>query len=190
MKTLLLTLAVLFGLCGCATQGPYPLAKDGSTAGTLDTQVEYPLSSADKVRVTVYNEPTLTGEYTVGANGMIAFPLIGSVKAAGFTAAALGSSLRAQLDDGFVRNPSVSVEVITFRPFYVLGEVNRAGEYPYSAGMSVVQAIASAQGFSYRANRKYIFLKRAGDDHEDKTEITPTLTVRPGDTIRVAERYF
>ena len=192
MKSWIVLVAIVMSLCGCAGQGAYPLAT-GAVPGQVsqnDPQAEYALSSADKVRVTIYNEPTLSGEYSVGANGMIAFPLIGDVKAAGASASRLSDALRVRLSDGFVRNPSVSVEVLTFRPFYVLGEVNRAGEYPYSAGMSVLQAIASAQGFSYRANKQYVFLKRAGSDREEKVAITPTLAVHPGDTIRVAERYF
>jgi protein involved in polysaccharide export with SLBB domain len=188
-------LMIALTLWGCSNQGAYPLdASIGSApAGQAvagDVKPEFPLSISDKVRITVYNEPSLTGEYSVGANGMIAFPLIGNVKAVGLSSAALTDELRAKLADGFVRNPSVSVDVLTFRPFYVLGEVNRAGVFPFSAGMSVMQAIAAAQGFSYRANKNYVFIKRAGSDREEKVAITPTLSVQPGDTIRVVERYF
>jgi len=188
-------LMIALTLWGCSNQGAYPL--DASTGAAPAGQTvagnatnEYPLSISDKVRIIVYNEPSLTGDYSVGPNGMIALPLIGNVKAAGVSSAALTEEVRAKLADGFIRSPSVSVEVLTFRPFYVLGEVNRAGVFPYSSGMSVIQAIATAQGFSYRANKKYVFIKRAGSNSEEKVEISPTLLVKPGDTIRVVERYF
>ncbi|WP_340318235.1 polysaccharide biosynthesis/export family protein [Rhizorhabdus argentea] len=188
-------IACLMLLGGCAYQGAYPLqtASVGNSAGqnaSGATEADYPLSPSDKLHITVFNEPTLSGDYAVGVNGMIAFPLVGPVKAAGASASELSEALRALLGQGLVRNPSVSVEVLSFRPFYVLGEVNRAGEYPYSSGMTVMQAIASAQGFSYRANKAFIYLKRVRSDREEKVFITPTLQVYPGDTIRVAERYF
>lgn len=190
-----IVMMIALTLWGCSNQGVYPLdaSVGASPAGQTvasDIKAEFPLSISDKVRITVYNEPSLTGEYSVGANGMIAFPLIGDVNAVGLSSAALSEQVRAKLADGFVRSPSVSVDVLTFRPFYVLGEVNRAGVFPYSSGMSVMQAIAAAQGFSYRANKNYVFIKRAGSDREEKVTITPTLSVKPGDTIRVIERYF
>jgi polysaccharide export outer membrane protein len=150
----------------------------------------YRLGPTDKVRVMVYGEEQLTGEFTVGSNGAISFPLIGEVAAQGLTPRDLQGALEAKLGAGYLREPKVAVEVLTYRPFYILGEVNKPGEYPYSTGLTVLKAVATAQGFTYRANRGRVFVRHAGDKSEQKLELSGTTTVQPGDTIRIAERYF
>ena len=96
------------------------------------------------------------------------------------------------LADGYVNNPRVSIQVVSFRPFYILGEVNKPGEYPVSTGLTLVQAVAPAGGYSYRANTKRVYLKRASETTEQPIDLRggKTVIVRAGDTIRIAERHF
>jgi polysaccharide biosynthesis/export protein len=183
-----LAFALPIVLAGC-TQQPYGSSPEALAAASMPEPV-YRLGATDKVRIGVFNEPTLTGEFTVSSDGQVAFPLIGQVPAAGKTASELSAAIESRLADGYLRQPKVTTEVLTFRPFYVLGEVNKAGELPYTPGMSVAQAIASAQGFTYRADQSFIFLTRQGSTQEVKVPISPSLKIYPGDTIRVAERYF
>lgn len=150
----------------------------------------YRLGVADKLKVTVFNEPTLSGEFLVNADGTIALPLIGNVTAAGRSATEVQKALEQQFADGYLREPKVAVEVLTYRPFYIYGEVVRPGEYPYAAGLSVLKAVALAQGFTYRADRRRVFLKRAEDGQEAEIRLSADQPIAPGDTIRVAERYF
>ena len=150
----------------------------------------YRLGSGDHVRITVYNEPSLSGEFQVSDGGTIALPLIGSVKAAGLSVAELEQAVTRTFADGWVNNPKVSIEVLTYRPFYILGEVMKPGEYPYSAGLTVLKAVATANGFTYRANTKNIAIRHEGETAEHVERLSPTTTVQPGDTIRIKERFF
>jgi protein involved in polysaccharide export with SLBB domain len=162
-----------------------------TSAGTSAASAnDYTLGVADKVRITVFNEATLTGEYPVNANGKISMPLIGEVQASGLTAGGLRVNIERMLADGYLINPRVGIDVLTFRPFYILGEVTKPGEYPSTAGLSVMNAVAKAEGFTYRANKKYVFIKRAGSAQEQKVKLSSDVMIMPGDTIRVGERFF
>jgi polysaccharide export outer membrane protein len=141
------------------------------------------------VRVTVFDEPTLTGPFVVGAQGTIAYPLVGSIRAAGLTLPEFTQALQRALAQ-YVRNPNVSVEVSNYRPFFILGEVVRPGTYPYSANLTVMNAVATAGGFTYRANRRRVFIRHAGGALELAYDLTPSMPVMPGDTIRIGERLF
>lgn len=151
---------------------------------------DYKLGVSDKVRIVVYNEPTLSGEFPVNANGAIAVPLIGDVRALGQTTTELAREIETRLADGLLRDPKVSIDVTSFRPFYILGEVNKPGEYPYSTGLSVLNAVATAQGFTYRAEKRRVYIKSAGETEEKKQQLDPSAMVKPGDTIRIGERFF
>ena len=169
---------------GCAKLPP-PLA------ATMPDVEGYRLGPGDKLRITVYNEPGLTGEFTVTGSGTIAFPLIGGVPAGDRTIEALQDAIRAKLAQGYAKDPRVSVEVLNYRPYYILGEINKPGEYPYSTGLSVEQAVAAAGGFTYRAKTDKVLLRRARPDEEGSVDLSgPAVHVLPGDTIRVVERYF
>ncbi len=179
--------AAVLMLGGCAGAGAPPISTADVAAG-LET---YHLGAGDRVRVTVFNEPTLTGEYNITPGGALAFPLIGVVAAGGRTIDAVQQELTAKLAEGYVNDPRVSVEVLNYRPFYILGEVNRPGEYSYASGMTVEQAIARAGGFTYRANEKTVFLRRQTGKTESAVSLrTAQVAVLPGDTIRIGERYF
>ncbi len=174
-------------LGGCAAAGAPPI----STADVAAGLESYRLGAGDRVRVTVFNEPSLTGEYNITPGGALAFPLIGVVSAGGRTIDAVQQELVAKLGEGYVNDPRVSLEVLSYRPFYILGEVNRPGEYSYASGMTVEQAIARAGGFTYRANEKTVFLRRQTGKGESAVPLrSAQVAVLPGDTIRVGERYF
>lgn len=166
-------------------------AAAANTHSSSDASVrEYRLGADDKVRITVFNEPNLSGEFNVSSSGILSVPLIGEVKASGRSLAEVIDEVRTRLADGYLRDPHVSMDILTYRPFYILGEVNKPGEYPYTNGLTVQNAVATAQGYTYRANRKRIFMKHAGEDTEGVISQGPNTPVRPGDTIRVAERFF
>ena len=182
-----IALAGAMMLGGCAGAGAPPISAAQVAVG-LES---YHLGAGDRVRVTVFNEPTLTGEYNITPGGALAFPLIGVVAAGGRTIDAVQQELTAKLAEGYVNDPRVSVEVLNYRPFYILGEVNRPGEYSYASGITVEQAIARAGGFTYRANEKTVFLRRQTGNGESAVPLRSTqVAVLPGDTIRVGERYF
>lgn len=151
---------------------------------------DYRLGPADQLRVTVFGHEDLSNQYTVASNGTISFPLIGDIDAAGLTVAEFQRVTEARLSEGFLKSPRVTAEIMTFRPFYILGEVSRAGEYPYTNRLTVLNAIATAGGFTHRANRRVVAIKGFEDTQERRVELTPTTFVQPGDTIRVLERFF
>jgi polysaccharide export outer membrane protein len=167
-----------------------PAANVSAPAATVDIVQTYKLGTGDRLRLIVFDEPTLSGEFAINAGGSLALPLIGSIAAAGHTTVELTESIRAKLAGGYLRDPRVSIDVLTYRPFYILGEVMRPGEYPYSIGLTVMNAVAKAQGFTYRANERHIFIKAADSPRENEVALTSATEVHPGDTIRIAERYF
>lgn len=150
----------------------------------------YVLGSSDKIRLKVYGEPDISGEYEIDASGHISVPLAGSMRAAGTTTRELERSIRSALAKGIVRDPRVNVEIIAFRPYYILGEVKKSGEYPYRLGLTVMDAVATAGGFTYRANEGKVFLRRAGAGVEETYALDAPVPVFPGDNIRVPERFF
>jgi polysaccharide export outer membrane protein len=150
----------------------------------------YRLGAGDHVHITVFGQKDLTGDYQVDGNGMLAFPLIGRVHAGGLTAGELQREITHRLSPDYIRNPSVSVEVMNYRPFYILGEVNKPGSYPYVNGMTVLNAAAIAGGFTYRAKDDDFKITRVeGGRHFDITANDDT-PVRPGDIITIPERFF
>lgn len=150
----------------------------------------YRLGPNDKVRVKVYGEPDITGEYEVDSNGKVSIPLAGRVQAAGKTTGQLEGAIRAALSKGIVRDPRVNVDVATYRPYYILGEVKNSGEYPYKVGLTILDAVAAAGGFTYRANERKVYLRRAGVGVEEEYSLNAPVLVYPGDNIRIPERYF
>lgn len=150
----------------------------------------YALSGGDRVRVVVFGDPTLGGEFTIGGSGYISLPLIGEVDVRGLTSTQLQERIVARLADGYLKDPRVAVEVLSTRPFYILGEVNKPGQYDFANGLTVLGAVAQAGGFTYRAKTKRVLIRHAGEAAEAAHDVTATTTVAPGDTIRVRERLF
>jgi protein involved in polysaccharide export with SLBB domain len=150
----------------------------------------YILGPSDRVRLKVYGEPDITGEYEVDANGNVSIPLAGQVKAAGMTTKQLERNITAALAKGIVRDPRVNVEMLAYRPFYILGEVKKSGEYPYRVGLTVLDAVATAGGYTYRANEGKVYLRRSGSTVEEIYPMDAPVLIYPGDNVRVPERYF
>jgi polysaccharide export outer membrane protein len=169
-------------LGACTTMAP-------ATGEAAAEPVEYRLGPGDQIRVTVFNEPELTGPFTVGAQGTIAYPLVGSIQAGGLTVPEFTTALQIALAT-YLRAPSVSIEVTNYRPFFILGEVQRPGTYPYSASLTVLNAVATAGGFTYRANRGRVFIRHANENVERSYPLTVATPVLPGDTVRIGERIF
>ncbi len=175
-------------ICACATTtaGPAP----GAPAESMIDSVEYRLGAGDQLRIIVFGEEDLSGEFVVDGRGTVSLPLIGEIHAGGLTAREFQQAFAEELRDGYLNDPRVSVEVINFRPYYILGEVEAAGEYPFSDGLTVMNAVATAGGFTYRANRRVVFIRRAGSDREIEVPLLAVTEVQPGDTIRIGERFF
>ena len=150
----------------------------------------YKLDAGDKLRVIVFGEMDLGGEYEVDGSGYVRLPLIGQLRAGGLAVNEFEESMKAALEKGYLRDARVSVEVINYRPFYILGQVNRPGEYPYVNGMSVLNAVALAGGYTYRANESNVYLRRRGASEESLVPATQMTRVQPGDIITVRERFF
>jgi polysaccharide export outer membrane protein len=148
------------------------------------------LAPGDKVRVIVYGEDKISGEYQIDSSGSLSLPLAGTVQAAGLTKPELEQELTKHLKSQYLRNPKVTVDVVSFRPFYVLGEVAKPGEYQFRSGLNVLSAIAIAGGATYRANNSKVLIQRSGATEVTEYPQSPTVLVMPGDVVRVPERFF
>ena len=151
---------------------------------------KYRLDAGDKLRVVVYGQEGLTNSYAIDAGGSITMPLIGAVPARGLTPAGLAAQIAARLRGGFIREPSVAVEIETYRPFFILGEVQAPGQYPYVPNMSVESAVAIAGGFSPRAKRDVVTLTHTDPGGSIRTIVPLGTPLSPGDTVLVGERWF
>ena len=150
----------------------------------------YQLGAGDKVRVTVFNEADLSGEFELDGTGVFAAPLIGPVDAMTLSPRDLERKLEGMLADGWLIRPQVTVEVLSYRPFYIMGEVNQPGSYPYRAGLTVLNAAALAGGFTYRADEDDIEISRGEEGARAEIEAGVDTFVQPGDVIRIEERLF
>jgi protein involved in polysaccharide export with SLBB domain len=186
-------LVAMFALASCDSDST-PIVEDTAANRSGEKVVGRDtgkLGPNDRVRITVFGQPTLTGEYTLDGNGVLAFPLIGNVPADGSTTSELQQTIAAKLAPDYLVNPSVSAEVVTRRPFYVIGEVQKPGNYPYVTDMTALNAVAMAGGFTRRAKKNDFYVKRIGPDGKVVRIVAKSETVlRAGDTLEVRERYF
>ncbi|MEH3045539.1 polysaccharide biosynthesis/export family protein [Sphingomonas adhaesiva] len=181
-----------------APTGTAPVATAPAAAASIqapvarDTEAGYRLGAGDKLHIIVFGEESLTGDFSVSNGGSIAFPLIGTVEASGHSLADVQEMIRSRLAAGYLKDPRVSVEVMEYRTFYILGEVNKPGQYPYRTNMTVEQAVATAGGYTYRANRKKFVMSHDNDGSETKLQFKDAggLRIQPGDTIQILERFF
>jgi len=166
----------------------------GSSAGVVAPahayDAAYRLDAGDRLRVVVYGQEGLTNSYAIDAGGSITMPLIGAVRARGLTPAALAGSITGRLRNGFIREPSVAVEIEAYRPFFILGEVAAPGQYPYVPNMSVESAVAIAGGFSPRARRDEVMLSHTTEQGIVRAAVPLGTPIDPGDTIQIGERWF
>ena len=149
----------------------------------------YRLGAGDKLKVTVFGEENLFGQFEVNALGQVPLPLAGEVPARGLTLTAFRDAVAQRLGNGYLKNPKVSVEVLNFRPIYVHGEVKSGGEFTYRTGLKLRDAIAMAGGYTYRANQSYVYITREGEE-EISVPMPSSTPVLPGDNVRVPERFF
>jgi polysaccharide export outer membrane protein len=173
-----------------AAQPQYAAPRAYAYAPSNPGQAPYTLDSGDKLRVVVFGQQGISNSYMVDAGGNISLPLVGSVPARGFTTQQLSQMIAERLKQGYVRDPHVSVEIETYRPFFILGEVTNPGQYPYVANMTAETAVAIAGGFAPRAYKSKVELTRNATDQRLHADVPLNTPLRPGDTIVVKERWF
>lgn len=163
-----------------------------TTGAIADPRISdaYVLSTGDKLRIIVFGQDSLSNIYQVDASGRITMPLIGPVQVAGMSTVGASSAIESRLKSGYIREPKVTVEVDTYRPFFILGEVTTSGQFPYVNGMTVQTAVAIAGGFTPRAQRNYAEVTRRTARGNQTAEVPITYLVRPGDTVVIKERWF
>lgn len=167
-----------------------PAQEPQTGASDQPSQASYQLGPGDRIRVEVFNHDDLSGEFVLDGSGRFSMPLIGTVNASGLTGPEIEDLLVSRLKPDYLVNPQVSVSVQFYRPYYMMGEVARTGTFPYVEGMSYLQAIAIAGGYTYRARKDVVYVVRANDDGREEIKLDVEEKVRPGDIIRVAERIF
>lgn len=167
-------------------------ASSGPVEQALATNAvpQYTVDSGDRLRIVVFGEADLSGEFEIDSAKMLSMPLIGQVRAGGLTISQLENTLLEHLRGGYLKDPRVSIEVLNYRPFFILGEVNKPGSYPFINGMSVLNAIALSGGYTYRGSKERTLIIRGDDPTRTEMPASESTMVRPGDTIRVRERYF
>jgi polysaccharide export outer membrane protein len=187
-----LSIIVLLALSARPASGQTPPGPGSVAATPLSPQeaLTYRLGPGDKLHIITFDEPQLTGDFFVGSDGMVSLPMVGDVPARGRTESELRAAIEAKLKDGYILNPTLSLQVLTYRPFYILGEVNKPGEYPYTAGLTVTSAVATAGGYTYRAFTGHVYVKHQGASREVKEKVSAGAEIHAGDTIRVPERFF
>jgi protein involved in polysaccharide export with SLBB domain len=179
-------------LAGCASTGHPPCVEAPagvvSAAAEADSSIaSYRLGPGDRLRLTVFRQPDLSGQFALDGEGRLALPLVGEIPANGLTVRRLEAAIAQRfLEENLLIEPRVAIEVLTFRPFYVLGEVRRPGEYPYQDGMNVMNAVALAGGFTYRAKTSGMAVVRDGCSYD----AAPDALLQPGEILMVPERFF
>ena len=148
------------------------------------------LQAGEKIRVTVFGEPSLSGEYPIDPSGFVALPLAGTVKAAGLSPPQLEQELATKFSSGYLKSPKITVSIAEFRPFYIVGEVEKPGSYPYAGGLTVLSAIAIAGGTTYRANQSYVLIQHPGESSMREYDLSAPIPILPGDIIQIPRRYI
>lgn len=184
LRVSMIALAIGVAISGCSTLG------GGDARFAAAYQEPYRLDTGDRLRVIVFGQENLTNSYTVDPEGEIAFPLIGQVPVRGLTLDQFDHAVTSRLRSGYLRDPNVTVEIATYRPFFILGEVGAAGQYPYVDDISAREAIAIAGGYTPRARRSKVRISRQVNGHIVEEVVPIDYPVLPGDTITVLERWF
>src|SRR5271166_4581539 len=183
-----LAAALVLASCGMGgSLGPASLEDQKARAQAATTTPR--LQPGEKIRITVFNEASLSGDYEIDQSGFVSLPLAGTIKAAGFTQPELEQELAKKFRSEYLRNPKVTVTLVSLRPFYIVGEVEKPGEYPYKSGLNVMTALALAGGATYRGSRSSVYIQRVGEEGMREYPISSSIMILPGDLIRVPERY-
>jgi polysaccharide biosynthesis/export protein len=179
---------------GCVVAVSLAACQNTGSSAPLETQTasvgEYKLGAGDEIRVTVFGQEQLSGPLRVDGAGYVAMPLVGEIEAKGKTARELEMAIAQKLNEGYVRDARVSAEVVTFRPFYIIGEVTKPGQYPYVNGMTATTAVAMAGGYTYRGRQDYILVTRGADPEKVERRAPTNTQVLPDDVVRIPERFF
>ncbi len=183
-------IALMLAGCGAATTESQWSNAAEARAAVRGPSGQYVLRPNDQVRVQVYNEESISGDYQVDGGGFISVPLAGRIRAAGLTPGQLEAVIASRLNRGIIKEPRVNVQVANYSPFYIHGEVKRAGEFPYRPGLTLMDAVATAGGFTYRANEGKAYVRRAGANTEKIYSLAARVPIFPGDNIRIPERFF
>lgn len=176
-----------FILSACASGVTQP---ERDEATSVRVYQEYRLGSGDDLRITVFGQDDLSGEYNVSGNGTISVPLVGQIEVVNLTTSESEAKITRALAGGYLRNPRVNVEVTNYRPYTILGEVRSPGQFPYRSGLTVIEAVAQSGGFTYRANEKVVLIKSKDSVEEVTVVLDGNTLVQPGDSIRIKERFF
>jgi protein involved in polysaccharide export with SLBB domain len=188
---LLLLLVCCLSLAGCGAGSNLGPATEAEQNAIIEAAKGSPrLQAGEKIRLTVYGEASLSGDYQIDPSGYLSLPLAGTVKAAGLTQAELEQELAKKFRSEYLRNPRVTISIMEFRPFYILGEIEKPGSYPYTSGLNVLSAIAIAGGTTYRGSRSTVLIQHPGDSGMREYPLASSVPVLPGDIIRIPQRYF
>ncbi|MCW2284310.1 polysaccharide export outer membrane protein [Rhodoblastus acidophilus] len=183
---------LVLALAGCENVASLgPATQEQQTALINQASKTSPqLQPGDKIKVTVFGEDRLSGEFEIDSAGYVSLPLAGTIKAAGLSKQEMEQALAKKFNSEYLRNPKVTVDISSFRPFYIMGEVSKPGEYPYRNGLNVMSAVALAGGATYRAKQSTVMIQHVGEEAFTEYPLAPTIPVLPGDLIRVPQRYF
>ena len=173
-------------------QPAYPAPRVGApyAYSQRSPDFDYVLGQGDKLRLNVFGEPDLSGEFTIDGAGFVRLPLVGEVQAAGYTAPQLEGAIAAALNQGYLKSPRVAVDVASYRPFYIIGAVNRPGQYAYVDHMNALNAVALAGGFQTTAVESVVFIRREGSNTEVEVPVDRTTAIHPGDVVKVHTTIF
>ncbi len=195
IRSILAVAAIVF-LTSCTggnsgNQVAYPSDNEFYTAAnSMPTAAVYQLGPGDETRLIVFGEPNLSGEFIVDSEGVLSLPLIGQVSVGGLTIRVAEQMIADRLMRGYLNDPKVNLEVLNYRPFFIFGEVETGGQYNYQAGITIYNAIALAGGYTYRADRSRVLIAHKGSKKEVEYPASQETLVRPGDVIRVPEKFF
>jgi len=191
---------MLRGILVCSALFAVALLVSGCGAGSISEAEQQSLAAAatapptlqpgDKINVNVFGEQNLSGQYDIDQSGQISLPLSGTIKAQGLTQRELEQALAQKFRSEYLRNPKVTVTVMTLAPYYMMGEVKNPGQFAYKSGLNVLTAMAIAGGPTYRASRNSVEIQRRGETTKRDYPISASVPILPGDVINVPERYF
>jgi protein involved in polysaccharide export with SLBB domain len=184
-------LGIAFQLSACSSGADRGVATEADLqAISSSATAPHKFQGGEKIKITVYNEPTLSGEYDIDTNGVVSLPLAGTVRAVGLTQSEFEQELAKKFKTEYLRSPKVTVTISQYRPIYIIGEAEKQGEFQYKNGLNVLTAIAMAGGGTYRANRNYVLIQHFGEVGMKEYPQSSATRVLPGDLIKVPERYF
>jgi protein involved in polysaccharide export with SLBB domain len=185
---------VLAMLCllnsGCGGSNARPVSEAERQALEKAAAASPQLQAGEKIRVTVYGEPSLSGDYQIDPSGFVSLPLAGTVKAAGLSQQQLEQDLATKFRSGYLKDPKITVSIAEFKPFYIVGEVSKPGVYPYTGGLTVLSAIAIAGGTTYRANQSNVLIQHSGESSMREYDTSMPIPILPGDIIQIPRRYI